>query len=1112
MSSAAGQCTECGFQNEEGARFCEQCGTNLHERCAKCHAPVRAGQNFCRTCGQPLGAVQSASSNLQTPEHLAKRIVPVEAERKIATVLFADIANSTEIIRDLDAEEARQLLIPAVQIMADAVHRYEGIVVRERGDGIMASFGAPVALEDHAARACYAALDMQKAIAIRASKVERDLGLPLKIRVGINSGAVVVTVKSEGGALREIRVDGVPTHIASRLEPLAAPGATLISKDTRDLAEGFVRVRALGPHTLRGIQQPVQVCQLEGVKTRKRIHALAARGLSRFVGRESEIDKLCRIGEHARSGHGQVVALVGEAGVGKSRVFLEFMRSSAMHGWLVLEAGSVSYGKATSYLPLVDLLTRYFEIDDADDERHVRDKIRRKLATLDEEKLEAQTPLFLGVLGMALGDNAWKNLTPAERQSTMFTALKRLFLRESQKQPLCLVFEDLHWIDVETHAFLETLLESIQAVPMLLLVNYRPDYVSSWTRKSYFTQLRIDALAAENADHMLDMLLGSHAELAPIKHALIAVTEGNPLFLEESVRSLIESGVLAGTPGHWRPLGSLPPGFVPRTIEALLAARIDRLRPELKELLQCAAVIGSDIPQAILQAVAEMPQAEIESALRALQSGEFLYEKTLFPDPSYTFKHAMTREVAYASLLRERRAALHARAAHATVALAAGRIEEHVERVAQHAEAGALWDMALEYLQRAGAKAFRLYANADAAAFFERALIALRHLPESRANLELAVDLRFELRNALIALCELGRISHCLEQLEPLLARLGDPVRSARYAAFRCNHHFLAGEQRRAIEFGEAGLRLARECGDRVIEGELLYRLGQSYHALGENRRGIVLLEQSLEVTDEQHERNRLELSVIPGVVNRTWLVSALAECGDFKSANTHAKRALEIAEQAEHPLSEVLGWLAVGHLLRCKGELDGAIGALERGMGLCSQYALPIWRLRLVSSLGLSYAYCGRSVEGLELTQQALTGAERMGLIADQPMFLVHLAQATLLTGRMDDALNHAQRGLDIAAAHEGKGDEAWARLLIARVRLASSSAILENAQSEAEEALRLALSCDAKPLAAFCRTTLGEVHGRRGDKAKAQQYTAVANATYEELDIRPLPLDLNS
>lgn len=1112
--TAASVCGECGFQNDDRARFCESCGISLQERCPNCRATVRAHQKFCRDCGRPLGAIQAGLSKIRTPKHLAERILSarpsVEGERKIATLLFADIADSTALIRDLEPEEANRILEPTVDGMINAVHRYEGTISHTAGDGIMAIFGAPIAHEDHAVRACYAALDMQEAMRSLATEMRRDFGVLLQVRVGINSGPVVVKVKyQEGDVSVDYRAVGVTTHVAARLESLAAPGTILLTRDTLALTEGFVRVSAIGPVSAKGIEIPMEVYELEGVNTRMRIQALAARGLSKFVGRHDEIEMVGRAAAQARSGHGQVVALVGEAGVGKSRVFWEFTRSPHMQGWLVLEAGSVSYGKATSYLPLVDLLTRYFEIQSRDDERRVREKIGGKLLVLGEEKLLAQMPLFLGALGIGASDDTWTNLAPAQRQSQMFSALKQLLIRESQKQPLCILFEDLHWIDAETQTFLDMLLESLPAARLLLLVNYRPDYEIRWTKKTYYSQARIDPLPAASADELLDALLGSNPELAPIKRTLIEITEGNPLFLEESVRSLIESGVLAGNPGQWRPVGALPAVLMPPTIEALLAARIDRLRPELKKILQCAAVIGNDVPQALLEAVTGIPQDELERGVRDLQAAEFLYEKTLFPETEYTFKHAMTREVAYASLLRERKMELHARAAHALVALAAGRLDEHVERVAQHAEQGGLWDMALDYLERAGAKAFALYANAEAAAFFERAVKTLRHLPESRATLEQAVDLRFELRNALLALGEIDRILRCLEEMEPILTVLNDKLRSARHAAFRSNHHFLAGEQRRAIELGEAGLKLARECGDRVLESELLFRLGQSYHALGQYRSAIELLKQSLEFTSEKYARNRFDLTVIPGVVSRTWLVSALTECGDFTDAMTHAKRALEIAEEAEHPLSQALGWLAIGHLLHRKGEVDGAIGAMERGMALCDRWSLRVWRGRLMSSLGVAYARSGRAGEGLELARQAVLGAEQMRLIVDQALLLVRLGQASLLAGRAEDALTHGKQALEVAVAHEAKGDEGWARFLIGRAYWASNPQDIDESAKELGAALRLALGCEARPLVAFCQTTLGGIHRRRGDDATAQRFTAAADATYAELGMRPLPLD---
>jgi class 3 adenylate cyclase/tetratricopeptide (TPR) repeat protein len=1107
-SSTGKQCARCRFLNQGAADYCVACGASLPAHCPQCHASVQSSQNFCGNCGRLLKTTPDHSSKIRTPQYLIDRVRgSQEGERKIVTVLFADIASSTALIGDRDAEDARRILKPTVDAMINVVHFYQGIT-REQGDGIMASFGAPIALEDHAVRACYAALDMQEASRVQADEVRREFGMLFEVRIGINSGPVIVTVKHQGDDFIDFRVDGIPTHIAKRVESLATPGTILLTCDTLALVKGFVRVRAIGAVPLRGIVGEIEVFELEGINTHKRIHALAARGLSQFVGRHEEIEILSRSAARAKAGHGQVVALVGEPGVGKSRIFFEFVRSLGLPEWLILEAGSVSYGKATSYLPLADLLRSYFETQDRDTEQQIRERISRKLLGLGDEKLLGQLSLFAGALGIGLNDAAWANLTPPERQSLMFEAIKRLLIRLSQNQSLCLVFEDLHWIDAETQTFLEMLLKSIPAARILVLLNYRPEYEHGWGGKSYFSQLRIDPLSATSTDELLDKLVGSSAELLPIRRKLIEASQGNPLFLEESVQSLMELGVLDQASGLWRVVGSLPADFVPPTIDALLAARIDRLRPELKEVLQCASVIGNNVKEALLEAVTGITQPDLQRIVRDLEAAEFLHEKVLLPETEYAFKHSMTREVAYASLLRERKIILHARAARSLETLAAGRLDEHVERLADHAERGAIWDKALEYLQRSGVKAYSLYANADAARFFERALAVLKKMPETPENLRQAVDLRFELRNALVPLGETDRILRSLDELDPILARVNDKLLTARYAAFRCNHHSLIGQQRRAIKFGETAVHLAREQGNRVVQGESLYRLGSSYYALGEYRQAIMLLTESVELTTNETVRDRYDLRIIPSVLNRTWLVIALVECGHLGAGMAHAKRALEIAEGAEHPLSEVLGWLAIGHVLLRKGEIERAIGAMERGLDLCDRWSLRVWRPRLISALGLAYARSGRAEEGLQLALQAVSDAEQMRLIADKPRLLVRLGKVSLVAGRIESALTLGKQAVEIAVAQEAKGDEAWARFLIGQACWASDPSELDESEKQLDMALRLAAACEARPLAAFCDTTLCAVHAKRGDHVRAKEFDAAATATYREFGMRPFPL----
>jgi class 3 adenylate cyclase len=603
-----------------------------------------------------------------TPPYLAEKILTsrsaLEGERKQVTVLFADIKDSTELIKDLDPEAAQQLLDPALHIMMDAVHRFEGTVNQVLGDGIMALFGAPLAHEDHALRACYAALTMQMAMREYTEAVRRAHGIELRIRVGLNSGEVVV--RAIGNDLHmDYSAVGQTTHLAARMEQLATPGTIRLTAATLRLVDGLVRVQALGPIPVKGMTEPVEVYELIGASAlRRRLQAAAARGLTRFVGREAELAALRQALEQTGAGHGQMVAVVGEAGLGKSRLVYECVHAHYTQGWRVLESASVSYGKATPYFPVVDLLKRYVHVEDADEPRAVRAKVTGQVLTLDET-LQETVPALLWLLDVLPDDSPFRTLEPLQRRQRTLEALKRVLLRESQVQPLLLVFEDLHWIDAETQALLDSLIESLPTARLLLLVNYRPEYQHGWGSKTYYTQLRLDPLPLASAEAFLDALLGQDPSLVPLKRVLIERTDGNPFFLEESVRTLVETGVLVDEPGAYQLAQRLPTIQVPATVQAVLAARIDRLPAEEKQLLQAAAVIGTEVPLPLLQAIADLREAVLHRGMAHLQAAEFLYETRLFPERAYTFKHALTQQVAYQSLLTSTRQRYHAQLAQA---------------------------------------------------------------------------------------------------------------------------------------------------------------------------------------------------------------------------------------------------------------------------------------------------------------------------------------------------------------------------------------------------------------------------------------------------------------
>jgi tetratricopeptide (TPR) repeat protein len=847
----------------------------------------------------------------------------------------------------------------------------------------------------------------------------------------------------------------------------------------------------------------VEVFELTGASAlRWRFQAAAARGLTRFVGRQTELEVLRQTLTQAGAGHGQVAAIVGEAGVGKSRLVYEFTHSHHTQGWLLLESASVSYGKATAYFPVVDLLKRYCHIDDSDEPRTVQARVTGQVLTLDASLQEA-IPALLSLLDVLPEDSPFLRLDPPQRRRHTLDALKRLLLRETQVQPVLLVFEDLHWIDSETQALLDTLVESLPTVRLLLLVNYRPEYQHSWGSKTYYTQLRLDPLPPASAEDFLHALLGDDPGLAPLKQLLIARTEGNPFFLEESVRTLVETGVLVGTPGAYRLAQALPTIQVPATVQAVLAARIDRLPPEEKRLLQTAAVIGTEVPFALLQAIAELPEADLHRGLTHLQAAEFLYEASLFPELVYTFKHALTHEVTYSGLLLERRRVLHARIVEALEALAGDRVAEQVERLAHHAFRGEVWDKALAYCRQAEEKAMARSAHHEAVACLEQALVALRHLPESRDTLEQAIDLRFDLRNALTPLGEVGRLFDHLREAQALAETLDDQRRLGLASAYTTQYFWLMGDYDRAIASGQRALAIATALGNFAVQIETNIRLGQLYHALGDYLVAVDFLQWTIASLEGELLRERFGMAIVPSVLSRTWLVWCLAEVGAFAEGIARGEEGARIAEMVDHPHSVVTAYLGVGLLSIRRGDLDKAIAVLARGLGVCQTVNIPLWFPRLASALGYAYALSDRVAEGLPLLEQAVEQTTSIRVMVYHTLWVAWLSETYLLAGRMGDAIELAQRALDLSRERKERGTEAWALRLLGDIAAQRNPQESEQAAAYYRQALALAEELGMRPLLAHCHLGLGTLYGRMGRVGPARAALTAAIELYRAMDM---------
>jgi class 3 adenylate cyclase/tetratricopeptide (TPR) repeat protein len=1058
-----------------------------------------------------------ASPQIYTPKHLAEKILTskaaLEGERKQVTVLFADLKGSMELLADRDPEEARKLLDPVLERMMEAVHRYDGTVNQVMGDGIMALFGAPLAQEDHAVRACYAALRMQSAVARYSEQLRQSAGIEVQIRVGLNSGEVVVrAIGSDLGM--DYSAIGQTTHLASRMEQLAPPGTTRLTAETLALAEGWVQVRPLGRVPVKGLEQPVEVFELSGAGTaRSRLQAAAGRGLTRFVGRQAEIATLAGAISRAAGGHGEIIAMVGEPGVGKSRLLWEFIHSHRVEGWLVVESASVSYGKASAYRPVIDLLKGYFRIEESDDGRSVREKVTGKLLNLDRQLEPLLSPL-LSLLDAPLDDAAWDALEPTQRRAGIHEAVRRLLLREAQAQPMVVVFEDLHWIDHETQALLDQLVESLPRTRVLLLVNYRPEYQQRWNAKSYYSQIRVDPLAPESAEELLDALLGSDPSLAPVRKLLVERTARNALFLEESVRNLVETDVLRGAPGAYALVGALDAIEVPANVQAILASRIDRLPPEDKHLLQTAAVIGKDVPLLLLQAIAGLAEEELRRRLTDLQAAEFLYETALFPDVEYTFKHALTHEVAYGSVLHERRKTVHGQILEAMQRLYAERLNEKAELLGQHAMRAERWAQATAYLREAALKAFNRSAVREAKSAFEQALTALSHLAQSCEEMEKTVDLRLALRVCLVSLGDMAGAADNASRAAPLAAAVGDKAREALLEGYWAGGLNMSGQPAEGLAHAQRALEIAETLAEPALLMNALYFLGQSHFVRGDYCHGLAYVsrefgghEEQIFASDLDHSGEGL-LSSDAKAYSYVFLLGyrcqANLELGNFTQAEEYARRTVHVGERFGTLFLRLFSQQSPGRLHTRRGELQQAIALFEQSLKLAREAQFQAVIMSTAADLGCAYNLAQQPRETIALLEPVVEQAAQVrNMYWAYVPGLRNLADAYSLTRQHDRAQATAERAVEAARECAYRGLEAGALRTQGAVLARCVPAKTEAAEQAYRQALALATELEMRPLIADCHFGLGMLQKRTQHFDQSQQNLDTAANLYRDMGL---------
>jgi class 3 adenylate cyclase/tetratricopeptide (TPR) repeat protein len=1003
---------------------------------------------------------------------------PEHGERKEVSILFADIKGSMELIAERDPEEAQLILDPALSLMIGAVHHYDGTVCQVMGDGIMALFGAPVAQEDHAIRACHAALHLQKEIDAYATDLRSRLGLDVQVRVGVNSGEVVVrSIVTD--VRREYTAVGQAAHVAARMEQLARPGTILIARPTADEAATLFDCRPIGPVPVKGLAEPIHVFELVAARRippPSRIAAAKPGGLSPFVGRDAEMMQISKAIKGVAEGRGQAIALVGEPGIGKSRLAYEVIKSCT--GWIALEGRAVSYGTRTAFLPMAAILRALFRIQETDSVADVGEKIIHGLGLLGESgEIVSAVFWLLDIQQKSPEGTEWMELDPAVRRQKTIDSIKRLMLKLSNDNPLILLIEDLHWIDADSKAVIDALIEIVPYARILLIVTFRHGYAHGLDTNEALSLIKVDPISAPVMEIVALDMLGPSPALADFRQRLIAHTGGNPFFLEESVRSLVATGVLEGRRGAYKLAAPVSQLSIPHSVKLVLAARIDRLSRDHKNLLQAASVVGRDILVGILALMLDRPVSNVQVQLEALQRSEFVLQVNSLP-PEFTFNHALTHDVAYAGLLQDRRKMLHAAALSAMEKVFENRLVEHMETLARHAVAGENWTKAATYLRQAGGAAAMGSNYGDAVTWYRMALDACSHLGSSKEMLAFAIDVRFDLYNALLAFGDHTPIFEILHKAEGLAESLGDARRLSRVHGFLAMSMWWIADYSRAAELATRAIASAQGLQKPGLEGIGLLALGWAHHSQGRSDQAFTSLTRVLELAQAEPDRFAGRRGSPPlTVLAMVWLATLKGEQGDFDAGHKFARDAVEMAEDANHPWSRAAAYFGLGALLIGEQKCAAAIPILERGIRLCENNAISSWRTTLAWHLGYARA-CERDFErGIPLLEEAVRKAAADHCFATQSLRLGWLAEALLLSGDVLRACKLAEEALAMAVTYDEPPAQAHVRRILGDIALTRYPEAPATAIEHYEAAEAIASRLSMRPLLDRCEAFRAQV-----------------------------------
>jgi class 3 adenylate cyclase/tetratricopeptide (TPR) repeat protein len=1089
------KCPKCQFENREGAKFCNECGYKFELTCPECGAANRVGSKFCDECGSKLSLpIEQAPKDLSFDEKLTKiqKYLPkgltekilsqrnrIEGERKQVTVMFCDMEGFTRLSELLGIEEAYAVMDKVYEILIHKVHDYGGTVNEMTGDGIMALFGAPIALEDASQRAIRSSLAIHREMAKfndQLKQEKKDVS-PVKMRIGIHTGPVVVG--TVGNDLRvEFKAVGDTVNLASRMEGQAQPGTTYITEDTFKLTEGLFRFEGLGRRVIKGKEEPVNVYRAIAPSTmRTRFDVSAERGLTPFAGRERELELLLDGLERSKAGRGQAFSIMSEAGVGKSRLLYEFRKAVASEDVTFLEGRCLSYSRGVAYHPIIDILKANFDIHEGDGDLEIREKVKRGLKMLGAD--EASTlPYLLELLAVKDSGIDKIPMSPEERKNRIVEALKRIVLKGSEIRPLIMAYEDLHWIDKSSEDQLKHLLESIPGARVLLIFTYRPEFVHTWGAKSYHSQVMLSRLSNRESLMMVSHLLGTEELDKELEEFILEKTEGIPFFIEELIKSLNDLKIITREDNRYRITKDIKEVVIPSTVQDVIMARVDSLPEGTKGMLQTISAVGREISYDLIKRITDLAEQELLSHLSVLKDAELLYERGIYPQSTYIFKHALTQEVAYDSLLLKKRKEIHAQIGGVIEALYPDRPEEYYELLAYHYGRSANADKAVKYLDLANQKAAKLNAMEEAKTYFDEGMALLDALPENKENRQRRISLLVNQGIVFLLLFKSPEYYDLLTRYEPTARELGNPeLLGAFYARLDQAIHI----------FGKAA-ELCQGAGNAEDAAYAYVFWEFSHFDRGDFERVLALREDVLRTME--HQFNLRFHTFALSIASR-----AYACLGRWDEAVEEAQKALSVAEEfSDNSLISFVAWnLSIAY--SWKGDLARAVEYGELSVQKAPTLGDKAWAQR---ALGWALCRAGEPNRGIELLTTVLPILRAGRFIPTEIPLMCFLGEGYWLAGEDDKARQTFEEGLEMAERYGVRYYAGFAHRLLGESLLKTNPT---DAVSHFEKSIAIFREIKAKNELAMAYAGYGRLHKQQDRITEARKYLLKALEIFERL-----------